>query len=112
MILRIGSFFTGVILLLTMPAVLSCKSTKTEAVQVDTSKFKEAHIRDMSSKNKDCGFLVQIDESREYFIPPELENEYKVDGLPILIEFVPSRRPQGPCPLGTPITIVNIQPRK
>ena len=71
----------------------------------------KAIILDYTNKPEGCTFLIQLEENSELLQFIELPEEYLVNGKEIWIDFVRSRRPQGPCPLGTPIMINNIKVR-
>ena len=71
----------------------------------------KAIMLDYSNKPEGCEFLIQLEENNELLQFLDLPDEYKVNGKEIWLDFVRSRRPQGPCPLGTPITINTIKLR-
>jgi len=73
--------------------------------------MRKAIMLDYTNKPEGCEFLIQLEENNELLQFIDLPDEYKVNGTKIWLDFVRSRRPQGPCPLGTPITINDIKLR-
>jgi hypothetical protein len=63
-------------------------------------------VRDFS-KTEGCGFLIEInDETGSRLIEPlELGDEFKVDGLDVLLKFTPSRRSSTCSKASMPVTL-------
>lgn len=100
----------------------SCKTKKTTSSeesntteQVDTEDnkgLKTATIVDYSEKNEACHLLIQLEEDGSILQPINIPEELRKDGTKVWVSFSYSRRQQGPCPLGQPITIENIKIKK
>ena len=58
-----------------------------------------------------CEILLEIQENGEkaMLLPVDLEDEYKVDGIELLITFHFSRIMQSECQIGRPIVIENVR---
>jgi hypothetical protein len=63
-------------------------------------------VRDFS-KTEGCGFLIEInDESGSRLLEPlELGDEFKIDGLDVLLQFTPSRRASTCSKASMPVTL-------
>jgi hypothetical protein len=84
------------------------EETKVESLE---NKMIKAVMMDYSNKAEGCDFLILLEENNELLQFVEIKDDFKVDGKEIWIQFSRSRRPQGPCPLGTPIIIEDIKAR-
>lgn len=62
-------------------------------------------VRDFT-KTQGCGFLLEIeDENGKRLLEPlELADEFKVDGLDVLLQFTPSKR-ASTCTQAMPVTL-------
>ena len=86
------------------------ESTTTEQVNPkDNTNYKPATIVDYSDKNEACNFLILLEEDGSLLQPINIPEELRKDGTKVWISFNPSRRQQGPCPLGKSITIESIK---
>lgn len=108
-------------ILLVFTSLSSCKNraeiskdnqVKESTEVADSSKnMHKAIMLDYTNKPEGCKFLIQLEENGELLQFIDLPEEYLVNGKEIWLDFVRSRRPQGPCPLGTPININTIKLR-
>jgi hypothetical protein len=60
-----------------------------------------------------CAVLIEakVDGKKEYFIPVDLLDEFKVEGMKIVMTYHASRINQGSCLKGHPIIIDSIEKR-
>ena len=91
MILRLHRSLKGLVLLFCVLGFGSCDSQKKTSEKAISENMKAAHIRDLQSKDKECHFLIELDESGELLNPLKLDSTYHQDGLAIYIEFEYSR---------------------
>lgn len=102
------------ILIICFSTVIACNNKK-EVVKTNNaeisqnSNLKAATIFDYTEKEKGCGFIIQLDETGDILQALEIPEKLRKDGTKILIDYTPSRRQQGPCPLGIPININEIK---
>ena len=89
------------------------ESSQSEETKVESleNKMTKAVMMDYSDKAEGCDFLIFLEENNELLQFVEIKDEFKVNGKKIWIQFSRSRRPQGSCPLGTPIIIQDIKAR-
>ena len=74
-------------------------------------KFKAARIVDYSERDSSCTFLIILDQDGAIFQANKIDEEFRVDGLQVWIDFSYSKMRQGPCSFGTPIIINSIKKR-
>ena len=108
-------------ILLVFTSISSCKNhseiskenqnQESKEIADSSENMRKAIMLDYTNKPEGCEFLIQLEENGELLQFLDLPDEYKVNGKEIWLDFVRSRRPQGPCPLGTPITINTIKLR-
>ena len=56
-----------------------------------------------------CGFVIKKISTGEFFLPNNLEDKYKKDGLQVWLTIRPIRPAQGACAIGIPVTIEEIK---
>lgn len=112
----IPSLKIWLISLISLSALISCKDKEKVASSSETEitqnlKLKEATVVDYTEKEKGCTFLIQLDEDKTLLQPFEkdIPENLRKEGAKILIDYLPSRRQQGSCLLGMPITINEIK---
>jgi len=71
-----------------------------------------ATIVNYHEKDSDCSFLFLLDENGETLQAISIPEAFQKDMLKVWIDFTYSRRQQGPCSIGVPITLNNILIRK
>lgn len=93
-------------------STISEESSPTEQVDTEDNKgLKSATIVDYSKKNEACHLLILLEDG-SILQPINIPEELRKDGTKVWLSFSYSRRQQGPCPLGQPITIDTIKIKK
>jgi hypothetical protein len=97
----------------------SCKSK--DAVSSSTTKEQDqssqsknmlmATVVDYSGKSDACGFLIELEESKQILQPIKIPKDLMNDGNKVWIDYTLSRRQQGSCGFGNPIVINEIKSR-
>ena len=95
----------------------ACKSkassTKSEAViQPKTEESLDgmlaATVVNYSERDADCSFLFILEEDGKMLQSITIPEEFQQEDLKVWIDFTYSRRQQGPCTFGVPITLNNL----
>lgn len=98
--------FTGVLL---SSACKEASGHSTDNPVVLGEDYELAVIKDMAGDDG-CGFLVSIAKvnQEQLFVPVELDDEFKVDGLRVRVKYHTSRIKQEGCLQAQPIVIDDI----
>jgi curli biogenesis system outer membrane secretion channel CsgG len=104
-------------LLLCFSHLSACKSKVTSSASVDAVQqeneissegMSAATIVNYYEKDNDCSFLFILDDNGEMLQAISIPEAFQEENLKVWIDFTYSRRQQGPCPFGVPITLNNL----
>ena len=92
---------------ITTKTPVTTEAEKTNEEQI----IKEGYIRAMVVDNtkSECGFVLKKIPSGEIFLPINLEDSFKKDGIEVWLKFRPIKPVQAACVVGMPINIEEIK---
>lgn len=123
MITKTFAFFklgkTSALVLVLLLLNLNCSTNKssqnshneTQYLKMIEAGYQEAIVIE-PTEDSGCGLLLELKETGQKLIPLKLESEFSMPGTVVWITFNYSRRHQGNCLIGVPITLKEILIRK
>lgn len=98
----------------------SCSSkkaaTETSAPPINKESREEQMLKDgyikasvKDNTKSECGFVLTKDPTGEVFLPINLEDSLKQDGIKIWLKYRPIKPVQATCIVGMPISIEDIE---
>ena len=111
----IDSSVFGFILLITHLSACKSKAPSASGEEVLQPKTEEsiegmsaATIVNYSERDADCSFIFILEEDGKMLQSISIPEDFQQDNLKVWIAYTYSRRQQGPCAFGIPITLNNL----